>query len=373
MSQLPEPSKHTDETGIDCLWMRGGTSKGAYFLAADLPEQEDLRNDLLLRIMGSPDARQIDGIGGGHPLTSKVAVVSPSSDPRADVDYLFLQVNPATGEISDRQNCGNILAGVGQFALERGLLPAPEGSETAVRIHMVHTDRIAVARFPVRGGRPVYSGASTIDGVPRSAAAVNLTFSEIIGSTTGSLLPTGQARETIDQIEVTCIDNGMPSVLMSAADLGLRGDESCQELEAMDSLKARIERIRMTAGARMGLGDVAAQSIPKMVLLSAARNGGSVGTRSFIPHRCHPSIGILGAATVAAGMFTDGSVGQQYRPNQGSEVRIEHPSGYLEMDVELEAGRISSVSLLRTARKLFAGEVFPWHADSQHPLAKETP
>lgn len=358
---MPEKSAVSEtsaDEGIRCMLMRGGTSKGAYFLATDLPSEPATRDQLIRRLMGSPDGRQIDGIGGGHPLTSKVAVVSPSTDPRAQIDYLFLQVNPETGEVSDRQNCGNILAGVGQFAVERGLVEADGADLASVRIRMVNTDSIAVASFPVAGGRPVYAGAASIDGVPGTAAPVTLSFSDLVGSTTGALLPTGRARETIAGIEVTCIDNGMPSVLMSAEDLGVSGTESCAELEQNTALKERIETIRGEAGALMGLGDVSSLSIPKMVLLSAPQHGGQVSTRSFIPHRCHSSIGILGAASVAAALFTEGSVGSRFLSNAESTLRIEHPTGYLELGIELAQGQIIAASLLRTARKLFDGAVF---------------
>ncbi len=338
--------------GIRCMQMRGGTSKGAYFLADDLPADEAARDDLLLRIMGSPDPRQIDGIGGAHPLTSKVAVVSPSEHPDADVDYLFLQVVVDQPVVTDRQNCGNILAGIGPFAVERGLVAAGD-PETTVRIRMVNSDSIAVATFATPGGVPDYSGPLAIDGVPGTAGPIDLEFAGTAGSSTnGRLFPTGNTVDTVEGVEVSCVDNGMPSVLLRASDLGLRGDEAPADLEADGELAARLLAIRLAAAELMGMGDVREATVPKMVLLSAARDGGAISTRSFLPVRVHTSIGVLGALTVAAGIATPDAVGHDLAdlPQDGSPLRIEHPTGYLD---------VTPTSVLRTARKLFDGVVFP--------------
>lgn len=287
--------------GVPCLLMRGGTSKGAYFLADDLPAEPALRDDLLLRIMGSPDERQIDGLGGAHPLTSKVAVISPSADPEADVDYLFLQVVLDRPEVSDRQNCGNILAGVGPFAVERGLVPAGE-QETSVRIRMVNTGDHATATFPTPGGRVRYTGDAEISGVPGTAAPVVIEFPP--GA--GELLPTGKAADVIDGVEVTCVNNGMPTVLIPASSLEVTGYERPGDLEEDLALADRLHSIRLAAGRLMGLGDVSDATVPKLTLLAPPRDGGAVTTRTFIPVRCHPSIGVLGAASVAAGLRIEG-------------------------------------------------------------------
>ncbi|WP_031060363.1 PrpF domain-containing protein, partial [Streptomyces sp. NRRL WC-3774] len=279
------------------MLMRGGTSKGAYFLAHDLPAEPALRDGLLLRIMGSPDERQIDGLGGAHPLTSKVAVISPSADPEADVDYLFLQVAVDRPEVSDRQNCGNILAGVGPFAVERGLVPAGE-RETSVRIRMVNTGDHAIATFPTPGGRVDYTGDAEISGVPGTAAPVVIEFPP--GA--GELLPTGHAVDVIDGVEVTCVNNGMPTVLVPAASMGVTGYELPRDLEEDVALADRLRAIRLAAGRLMGLGDVSGATVPKLTLLAPPRDGGAVTTRTFIPVRCHTSIGVLGAAGVAAGL-----------------------------------------------------------------------
>jgi 4-oxalomesaconate tautomerase len=346
--------------GIPCLWMRGGTSKGAYFLATDLPADPARRDDLLLRIMGSPDPRQIDGIGGGDPLTSKAAILGPPTRPDADVDYLFLQVFVDRPVVTDAQPCGNILAGVGPAAIERGLVAA-EGDTTAVRIHMLNTGEVATARVATPGGRVSYAGGAAIDGVPGTAAAVPLIFERIAGSMTGALLPTGHPVDVIDGVAATLIDNGMPCVILRAADLGLTGSESPEALEADAALKARLEAIRLRAGPMMNLDDVSAKSVPKMILVAAAAAGGALCTRSFIPHRVHASIGVLAAVTVATACLQAGSPAAALAtlPPDG-RFRIEHPGGAAEVLLDLAAdGSLRGAGTVRTARKLFDGRVFP--------------
>lgn len=346
--------------GVPCLWMRGGTSKGAYFLASDLPADEGARDDLLLRIMGSPDPLQIDGIGGADPLTSKVAVLGPPSRTDADVDYLFLQVFVDEARVSGAQGCGNILAGVGPAAIERGLVAAVDG-ETALRIHMVNTGEVAVARIQTPGGRVRYDGDAAIDGVPGTAAPVPLMFQDIAGSLAGVLLPTGQVIDVINGVDCTLIDNGMPIVVMRASDFGLTGQESRDALEADEGLKARVEAIRLIAGPMMNLGDVAAKSVPKMTLVSAPTRGGAINTRSFIPHRAHATIGVFAAISVATACTLPGSpaAGLAVIPPDGRYL-IEHPSGAAEVLIESAPdGRVTAAGTLRTARKLFDGRVFP--------------
>jgi len=346
--------------------MRGGTSKGLYFLACDLPESVEERDRLLLAAMGSPDARQIDGMGGAHPLTSKVAVVSPSADPDNDVDYLFLQVVVDRAEVADTQNCGNILAGVGPFAIERGLVAA-QGDITEVRIRMVNTGARAVARVQTPAGKVNYQGNARIDGVPGTAAPVPIDFLDIAGSSCGALLPTGNVSDTINGIEVTCIDNGMPVVLLKAADLGLTGSETPGELEANETLKQRVEAIRAKAGPMMALGSVGNKTVPKMCLVSAPVAGGAINTRTFIPHRVHEAIGVLGSVSVATACAIPGSVAQQVMvENLGcgeQVVEVEHPTGFFTVEMTLEStggeGRftVERAALLRTARLLMRGEV----------------
>ena len=344
---------------VPCLLMRGGTSKGAYFLADDLPTERAVRDRWLLAAMGSPDARQIDGIGGADPLTSKVAIIRRSTRIDADVEYLFAQVLVEEARVDEGQNCGNILAGVGPFAIERGLVPAG-GDSTEVRIYMVNTGQIAVARVATPNGAVSYVGDIRIDGVPGSGSAIVIAFEDVAGSSCGSLLPTGAAQDRFDGVEVTCIDNGMPVVLVRATDLGCSGHESPGELEANDELKARLESIRLQAGPRMNLGDVSQRNVPKMCLVAAPRAGGSIATRSFIPHRCHASIGVFGAVSVATACLIEGTVARPLA-SLGSgtlqRLSVEHPSSEFGVEIRQEGGRIVSCGLVRTARVLFDGVV----------------
>lgn len=347
------------QTRIPCLLIRGGTSKGAYFLHDHLPAPGPLRDRVLLAVMGSPDSRQIDGIGGADSLTSKVAIIRASQRDDADVDYLFAQVVVDEARVDYGQNCGNILAGVGPFAIERGLVAA-SGSTTPVRIFMQNTGQLAVAQVPTTGDQVEYAGDTRIDGVPGQAAALVVTFADVAGSSCGALLPTGNSRERIDEVEVTCIDNGMPVVLVRAEDLGVTGYEPCEVLDADTALKARLESIRLQAGPRMNLGDVSQRNVPKMCLLSPARNGGTVNTRSFIPHRCHASIGVFGAVSVASACLVEGSVAQPLaRMTTGDLQRlsVEHPSGEFTVEIGLHDGAIAGCGLVRTARLLFDGQV----------------
>lgn len=336
-------------TGVRCMLMRGGTSKGAYFLAEDLPADPATRDDLLLRIMGTPDPRQIDGVGGAQPVTSKVAIVSRATDPGHDIDYLFLQLGVEEATVTDRQTCGNLLAGVGQFAVERGLVPAGP-DRTTVRVRLVNTGTIAVASFATPGGEVDYRGDTAISGVPGTAAPVELDFTETEGSVCGSLLPTGNVRDDIGGIAVTCVDNGMPVVVARAEDLG---DDP--------GLADRIDALRIEAGKLMGLGDVRGSSVPKTTLVSAPRDGGAISTRTFIPVKQHPSIGVLGGVSVVTALLLEGAVGAELlrKPPAGEPVEIEHPSGKLAVAIEFDGSRVRRSTVIRTARKLFDGTVFP--------------
>ena len=346
--------------GIPSLWMRGGTSKAAVFLASDLPSDPRDRDAVLLRLMGSPDARQIDGIGGADPLTSKVAILSPPSRPDADIDYLFLQVFVDQPVVTDAQGCGNILAAAGPAAIERGLIPAQDGV-TPVRIHMVNTGEVSLAQVSTPHGRVSYAGEARIDGVPGSHAAVPLFFQNTEGSMCGSLLPSGNVRDSVAGVECTMIDNGMPIVILRASDFGLAGTESREELDGNAQLKERLEAIRLAAGPIMNLGDVKEKSVPKMTLVSPPTNGGTISTRSFIPHRCHASIGVFAAVSVATACTLPGSVAAEIAdlPADGRFL-VEHPSGGAEVLVHRDGeGKIEGIGTLRTARKLFEGRVFP--------------
>lgn len=351
--------------GIRCMVMRGGTSKGLYFLKNDLPAGDAERDRFLLGAMGSPDPRQIDGMGGAHPLTSKIAVIGPPTRPDADVDYLFLQAVVDEPRIDASQNCGNLLAGVGPFAIEEGLFAAEAGL-TRVRIHMLNSMSVAVAAVQTPGGRVRYDGDARIDGVPGTAAPIPIDFLDVAGSSCGALLPTGSARDVIDGVEATLIDNGMPVVVMRAADFGKTGYESPEALEADAELKARVERVRLAAGPRMNLGDVMKKTTPKMCLVAPARHGGAISTRSFIPHRVHEAIGVFGAVSVATACVTPGSVAAEVAgigdPSAVTSLDVEHPTGFftVEMEVRIEGNQVhvGRSALLRTARRLMRGEVY---------------
>lgn len=347
--------------GVRAMLMRGGTSKGLYFLADDLPEEGSERDAFLLAVMGSPDPRQIDGVGGADPLTSKVAVVRPSTREGVDVDYLFLQVFVDRPIVTDAQNCGNILAGIGPFAIERGLVAARDG-ETPVTVFMENTGQIATARVPTPGGSLSYAGTARIDGVPGSAAPVPIAFRDTAGSSCGALLPTGQTMDVIDGVEATLIDNGMPCVVLRASDMGITGDETPEELEADARLRARLEAIRLAAGPMMNLGDVAEKSVPKMTMVSAPSAGGAISTRTFIPHRCHKGIGVLGAVSVATACLMPGAVGHDLAripDGPAKALSIEHPGGEMTVVGHVENGEVTRAEVLRTARKLMDGTVFP--------------
>ena len=346
-----------------CMWMRGGTSKGGYFLAGDLPADTAERDAFLLRVMGSPDPRQIDGMGGADPLTSKVAVVKKSEREGIDVDYLFLQVYVDQALVSDAQNCGNILSGVGPFAIERGLVPA-QGDETRVSIYMENTGQVAIATVETPAGSVNYEGESRIDGVPGSHAPIPIEFRDTAGSSCGSLLPSGNAVDQINGVPCTLIDNGMPCVVFKAEDVAATGYESRDELEsdAFAPVREKIEAIRLAAGPLMNLGDVTDKTVPKMTLVAPPRNGGAVTTRVFIPHRAHASIGVLGAVTAATACLVPGSPANEVADipdGPRKTLSIEHPTGEMTCVLEVDPeGAVTSAALLRTARKLMDGEVF---------------
>ena len=356
------------DTGVPCTWMRGGTSKGAFFLKSDLPQDTNQRDRLLLSIMGSPDSRQIDGIGGADPLCSKVAIVSVSDRENADVDYLFLQVFVDQSIVTDVQNCGNILSGVGQFAIEQNLIPAAQ-PQTLVNVYMENSQQVAQITLETPERKVTYQGDTTIDGVPGSSASVLQNFPQAAGSSCGALLPTGNQVDVIDGVPVTCIDNGMPVVVLRAVDMGISGYESRDQLDAIEALKVKLESIRLQSGERMNLGDVSKKSVPKMTMVAPPRHGGVVNTRTFIPHRCHASIGVLGAVSVATACMLEKSPAAEYAALPGSFnntdtlISVEHPIGETSvvMNVSTESSLlvVNKAAIVRTARKLFSGTVYP--------------
>ena len=349
---------------LPCTWMRGGTSKGAYFLASDLPGDEEQRDQLLLSVMGSPDDRQINGIGGADPLTSKVAIIYPSERPDIDVEYLFAQVFVDEARVGYGQNCGNILAGVGPFAIEQGLVK-PKNGNTEIAIYMVNSGQTAVAEIDTPNGEICWEGRASIDGVPGTASAIPLSFKDAAGSMCGDLLPTGNECDEIAGLRVTCIDNGMPVVVFRARDVGRSGYETREQLDNDTELKARLEEVRLAAGPLMNLGDVTEKTVPKMTLVSEPRNGGCIMTRTFIPHRCHASIGVFGAVSVATACVLPGSPAYELAdipPGEKKVMAVEHPLGALDVLMETETRNdsveIKKAAFLRTARKLFSGQVF---------------
>lgn len=351
------------QTGIPCVLMRGGTSKGAYFLASDLPSDEGLRDQILLSVMGSPDARQIDGVGGANPLTSKVAVIKPSDRDGVDIDYLFVQVVVDEPRTSVVQNCGNILAGVGPFAVEQGLIKAGD-PETTLTIFMENSDSLADVTFPTPGGIPIYDGDARIDGVPGTAAPIMINFRDTEGSACDSLLPTGNLKDQVNGVDVTCIDNGMPIVLFDAKAMDRTGYESRDELNADTELKERIEALRLEVGHMMNLGDVTNKTVPKMTMIAPPKEGGAVCTRSFIPHDCHAAIGVFAAVSVGTACAIPGTVAYDIASMpEGAlkAVSVEHPTGEFTVEMEIddsgERPEVKRAALLRTTRRLFDGQV----------------
>lgn len=368
----------SSQTAIPCLFMRGGTSKGPFFNEADLPSDTATRDRVLLAALGSPDKRQIDGLGGAHPLTSKVGIVRKSSTPGVDIDFLFAQLQPDKDTVDTTPNCGNMLAAVVPFALETGLV-TPQGDTTTLRVLTLNTDMAAdiTVQTPLLDGQRVveYEGSARIDGAPGSSAPITINFLDTAGSVCSSLLPTGQVKDTITvtgegfapfTLDVTCIDNGMPLVIFKASDVGRTGLESVAELNADTELKTRIEALRLAISLKMGLGDVSKKNYPKMTLIAAPEHGGALTTRSFIPHVCHDAIGVLAAVTVGTACVLKGSVCEgvahmpAVQPGQPVNVSVEHPTGEFSVALATDPAdpqTVTQAALLRTARLLMRGEV----------------
>ena len=352
------------QIGIRCMLMRGGTSKGAYFLTEDLPSDPATRDRVLLAAMGSPDPRQIDGVGGAHPLTSKVAIISRSKEPGIDVDFLFAQVVVDKAQVDTAQNCGNILAGTAPFAIERGLIKASD-PVTKVVVRTVNTGTVAELLIETPKGRVNYEGNARIDGVPGTHAPIPINFLDAAGSVCGSLLPTGNVVDEIDGVKTTLIDNGMPVVVLKAKELGKTGYETPKELMADTDFRARLEAIRLRVGPLMNLGDVKEKIIPKMCLVAPPRAGGAICTRSFIPHQAHEAIGVFAAVSVGTAAVLPGSPAHEVAKLPAGKIKtlsVEHPTG--EFTVRLELGGtdekpvVERAGLLRTARLLFDGQIF---------------
>ncbi len=350
------------QSPIPCLFMRGGTSRGPYFVESDLPADPAKRDRVLLAVMGSPDRRQIDGLGGAHPLTSKVGIVRKSQLPGVDLDFLFAQLQPEQDSVDTTPNCGNMLAAVVPFALERGMVPA-QGDVTTLRVLTLNTDMQCDITVQTPGGQVSYEGDARIDGVPGTSAPIKINFLDTAGSVADCLLPTGKVLDLIDGIEVTCIDNGMPLVIFKASAVGRTGYETVEQLNADQDLKARIETLRIACGHAMGLGDVSSKNYPKMTLIAPPRSGGSICTRSFIPHLCHDAIGVLAAVTVGTACVLEGSAAQgvaMVPAGLAKTISVEHPTGEFSVELEIDPENpenVVSAALLRTARLIMRGEV----------------
>jgi 4-oxalomesaconate tautomerase len=362
------------QTAIPTSIMRGGTSKGPFFLASDLPAKIATRDRVLLSILGSPDKRQIDGIGGAHPLTSKAGIVSRSTSPGVDLDFLFAQLQPDKDVVDTTPNCGNMLAAAVPFAIERGLI-APQGDTTTVRVLTLNTqmqcDITVQTPMTPTGRRVRYDGDARIDGAPGTSAPITINFLDTAGSVCSGLLPTGQVQDRVAvqgegfeafEIAVTCIDNGMPLVIFKASDLGKTGYESVDQLNADTALKTKIEALRLATGHLMGLGDVSTKNYPKMTLVAPPQQGGALCTRSFIPHTCHDAIGVLAAVTVGTACVLPGSVCEGVAQVPGGLVKtvsVEHPTGEFSVELGLDPAQpthVTRAALLRTARLLMQGQ-----------------
>ncbi len=351
------------QTKIPCVIMRGGTSRGPFLLRDDLPEDTATRDEVLLAIMGSPHEIQVDGIGGSHSVTSKVAMISKSRRPDADVDYLFAQVQIHEKFVDTKPNCGNMLVAVGPFAIDAGLVPAQDG-ETPVRIYNVNTDSLVEAIVQTPGRRVQYEGEASIDGVPGTAAPVGINFKSAIGAVTGKMLPTGNPLDVIDGIEVSCVDIAMPLVMMRASDMGKTGYETAVELDSDRALMERMEGIRRKAGVLMGMGNVSKNVVPKIALLAKPRQGGTISSRYFVPETCHKSHPVTGTVCIASACAIPGTIAAQIAPlppaPQGM-VKIEHPSGLILIDLDADFNngkeKLRRAALVRTARRIFEGSV----------------
>lgn len=352
---------------IPYMQIRGGSSKGIYFDKNDLPQDENLRDEIILSIVGR-DSRQIDGLGGANPLTSKVAIVSKSEKENCDIDFLFVQVVVGENRVDSSPNCGNILSGVGVFAIENKMV-LPTEDMTTIKVNMINSNNICELVMQTPNKKLKFDGDARIDGVPGTSAPIICNYLDVAGSVCGSLFPTGNKKDIVNDIDITCIDNGMPVVLINANQLGITGYESCEELSKNSELRKTLEELRLEVGPMMNLGEVSKKVVPKMTIVSAPKNGGSINTRTFIPHNCHAAIGVLGAVSVATACLYDECVTSDIIKVKNmpiANLTIEHPSG--EFTVELTSEKINDelsikkAGLLRTARLLSKGVAYP-HPD----------
>lgn len=352
------------QTAIPAIFMRGGTSRGLYFNKADLPEDRSLWDGILLAAFGSPDPRQVDGVGGTTSVTSKTCIISPSEREDCDVDYFFAQVSVNDASVDYGPTCGNMLAGVGPYAIETGMVAAENG-ETRVRIHQVNTGGKVEAVIQTPGGHVEFEGDAAIDGVPGTGAPILLNFMDAIGSYTDQLFPTGKLMEQIDGIDVTLVDAAMPVMILRAADIGKTGYETAAELNADDVFFARVEQMRRKAGRRVGLGDVSGMVVPKIIIAAPPRSDGNIASRYFVPDKTHETHAITGGIALAYACLAAGTVVHPLaRPVEAGDrpkFSIEHPVGQLHLTLTLkDAGagpEIEAAGIVRTARMIMQGGV----------------
>ena len=352
------------QRAIPYLFMRGGTSRGPFFNRADLPEDLDELAEVLIEVIGAGHPLNIDGLGGGAAVTTKVAMLSPSDDDWADIDYFFAQVSVEDRLVDYKPTCGNMLTAIGPAALEMGMVQ-PIGDETPVRIRAVNTGAEVLSVVQTPCGAVEYQGETKVDGIPGHAAPIRLNFRKVSGSATGSLLPTGNLRDEFDGIEVTCMDVAMPVVMARADAFGLTGYESREELDANREFFARMEAIRLQAGEAMGMGDVSKSVTPKFTIIAPARESGSIAARYFMPWQTHPTLAVTGAQCIAACALAPGTVADELWTRQNANpvnLQLEHPSGMIDVAIDFENGsdgfRVNSAGLTRTARKIAVGHVF---------------
>ena len=356
---------YAKENGIACIYMRGGTSKGPFFDMRDLPSDVKERNQILLKVMGSPDARQIDGLGGTVTVTSKVVLVKPSTRKGIDVDYLFAQVDIANPVVDTTPPCGNMMAGVGPFAIEKGWVKITK-PETRVMVYNINTKSIIEEIIQTPNGKVEYNGNMKIDGVPGTAAPIVMNLFDQVGGKTGKLLPTGKIREKIQGIDVTLLDAGSTMILIKASDLGMTGTEGEEFFVKNKELMAKIESMRIEAGQRMGLGDVTESVLPKVGILSKPRKAGTnITSRYLTPHTLHQTHAVTGAICIGTALKIKGTVAADVGATNGKDeemIIIEHPAGVIEVNIEMEmkngAINVKKVGTVRTARKIMEGQVF---------------
>ncbi len=367
---------------IPCVIMRGGTSKGIYIKSNHLPAAQEERDLAVLAIFGSPDVRQIDGLGGADPLTSKLAIIGPSTHDDADIDYTFAQVSIDRPVVDYAGNCGNISAGVGPFAVDEGFVSAVE-PVTSVRIHNTNTGKILIAEVEVSGGRAKVTGDCKIAGVPGTGSKIMLNFAGTAGSSTGKLLPTGNVVDIITTlsgtIEASIVDCANPMVFVRAEDMGITGIESPQEIDSNDQLLSRLEEIRSEVAALIGMAENPAMAtekspaFPMIAMVSKAKEykdfttGNTIKTEDIsvvsrlmfmqVLHKTYAGTGTVctGAAAKIPGTIVNEMVAED---DSVELVRIGHPAGVISIEAKVVEGKVERAAFARTSRRILEGSVY---------------